>query len=262
MPLGPNGLPLAGPNDYMVHLNDPSSTIHLNKKKKPEEPVDRRVVIALPGSSFSADFLLNMIETVSLLRKNRVEVALASGESSFVPFARMKTLGLNVLNGEDQKPFNGQYKYDTWITIDSDIRFTPQQVFELIESTDTHHVVAGAYRMKDLINSTAIKKWDTDYYLKNGTFKFIPMEELKYEAKYTPVEYSGMGFFACRHGVIEKMKYPYFHHPIVEMKDDNGKIIREMCSEDVAFCKNIKNAGFNIMLKTTLIVGHEKTLVI
>jgi hypothetical protein len=35
-----------------------------------------------------------------------------------------------------------------------------------------------------------------------------------------------------------------------------------MCSEDVAFCKNVIDAGFDIVVNTDLIVGHEKTLVI
>jgi hypothetical protein len=43
----------------------------------------------------------------------------------------MKTLGLDVLRGADQKPFGGQVDYDIWLTIDSDIVFTPEQLIEL-----------------------------------------------------------------------------------------------------------------------------------
>jgi hypothetical protein len=82
------------------------------------------------------------------------------------------------------------------------------------------------------------------------------------EEKYLSVAYNGMGFFACRKGVIEKLKYPYFTYPLVEMEDEDGKLIRDTCSEDVAFCKNLKDAGFDIIVNTTLRVGHEKTLVI
>jgi len=35
-----------------------------------------------------------------------------------------------------------------------------------------------------------------------------------------------------------------------------------MCSEDVAFCKNITDAGYDVIVNTTLKVGHEKQLVI
>ena len=71
-----------------------------------------------------------------------------------------------------------------------------------------------------------------------------------------------MGFFACRREVLEKLKYPYFNYPLIEIEGKDGKLIRDMCSEDVAFCKNITDAGYDIMVNTRMRVGHEKTLVI
>ena len=58
--------------------------------------------------------------------------------SSYVTYSRMKTLGLDVRRGADQKPFDGKIDYDVWVTIDSDIRFTPEQLIELIEDTNTY----------------------------------------------------------------------------------------------------------------------------
>jgi hypothetical protein len=80
--------------------------------------------------------------------------------------------------------------------------------------------------------------------------------------KHIPVAYNGMGFFACRKGVIEKLKYPYFSYPLIEIETEDGTMVRDMCSEDVAFCKNLTDAGFEIIVNTGIIVGHEKTLVI
>ena len=87
-------------------------------------------------------------------------------------------------------------------------------------------------------------------------------EDAEKEEKYISVAYNGMGFFACRKGVIEKLKYPYFSYPLIEIEAEDGKILRDMCSEDVAFCKNLTDAGFEITVNTDLVVGHEKTLVI
>ena len=67
----------------------------------------------------------------------------------------MQTLGLNNLKGFDQKPFDG-IDFDIWITIDSDIIFTPANVIKLIESTNEHNVVSGIYRMTDLKNLATI----------------------------------------------------------------------------------------------------------
>jgi hypothetical protein len=106
-----------------------------------------------------------------------------------------------------------------------------------------------------------VKEWDLDYFKKTGSFQFMKSDE-EIKDKYISVAYNGMGFFACRKGVIEKLKYPYFTYPLIEMEGEDGVMIQDTCSEDVAFCKNLKDAGFDIMVNTTIIVGHEKTLII
>jgi hypothetical protein len=191
------------------------------------------------------------------------EVRMVNDYSSFVAFSRMKTLGLDVLRGATQVPFGGQVEYDVWLTIDSDIFFAPEQVVELIEDTKKYPVVSGIYRMTDLKHYAAVREWDIDYFKKTGSFKFITEEDLKIDdEKYMTVAYNGMGFFACRKGVIENLKYPYFSYPLIEIETEDGKILRDMCSEDVAFCKNLKDAGYRVVVNKSLRVGHEKMLVI
>jgi hypothetical protein len=221
-----------------------------------------KVIIALPGREFSGRFLMNWTDTIIHLARNGYYVNVVNEHSSFVPFSRMKTLGLDVLRGSDQKPFGGNRDYDVWLTIDSDIVFTPEQVVELIEDTKKYPVVSGLYRMIDLKHYACVKKWDLEYFKQTGTFQFVRPEDAEKEKKYISVAYNGMGFFACRKGVIEKLKYPYFSYPLIEIEAEDGKILRDMCSEDVAFCKNLTDAGFDIMVNTDLVVGHEKTLVI
>ncbi len=190
------------------------------------------------------------------LIKKGYQVHILNAYSSFVPFSRMKTLGLDVLRGADQKPFGGTLDYDVWLTIDSDIIFTTDQVIQLIEDTKTYPVVSGLYRMSDQVHYACVKKWDMDYFKQTGSFEFMKVNGLEL-TPYTNVAYNGMGFFACRFGVIEKLKYPYFHYPMIEHEG-----LRDTCSEDVAFCKNLTDIGFDIMVNTNLVVGHEKTFVI
>jgi hypothetical protein len=198
-----------------------------------------------------------------VLSQKGIDVRMSQEYSSFVSFSRMKTLGLDVLRGKEQKPFGGNVEYDVWFTIDSDIYFTPEQVLELIEDTKTHPVVSGYYRMQDMKHYAVVEDWDLDYFKEHGSFKFLTVEDMKKkEDKYIKVAYNGMGFFACRKGVIEKMEYPYFDHEVFEFENEDGAVIRDMCSEDVAFCKNLNKAGFDVVVNTTLHVGHEKTLVI
>ena len=221
-----------------------------------------KVIIALPGRTFSGRFLTNFLNTVMTLNNRGYQVVVSNEYSSFVPFSRMKTLGLDVLKGVDQKPFGGELDYDVWLTIDSDIMFTPEQVIELIEDTNKHPVVSGLYRMEDLKHYAAVREWDVDYFKKTGSFEFMKVENLENLPKHIPVAYNGMGFFACRKGVIEKLKYPYFSYPLIEIETEDGTMVRDMCSEDVAFCKNLTDAGIQIIVNTSLRVGHEKTLVI
>jgi hypothetical protein len=222
----------------------------------------KTVAVALPGREFSGNFLKNWSQTLLTLTQKGYKIIMLNEYSSFVPFSRMKTLGLNVLRGATQVPFNGEVDYDVWLTIDSDIFFIPEQVIELIEDTDKYPVVSGLYRMSDLQHYAAVKEWDDEYFKKYGTFEFLKVKDLDTSEKYMKVAYNGMGFFACRKGVIENLRYPYFSYPLIEIETEDGKVLRDMCSEDVAFCKNLKDAGYRVIVNTSLRVGHEKTLVI
>ena len=216
----------------------------------------KRIIFALPGDNFSSKFLD--------MRKYDILISPATG--SFVSFVRMKTLGLDTLRGDNQKPFDNQ-DFDVWITIDSDIIFTPEQVIDLIDSTEHHPVVAGMYRMSDLVNYAFVKDWDINYFKENGTFKFSTPEEIEVwkketSFKYYPVAYTGMGFMAVKKEVFDKMRYPYFDSELHIIETDDGKTIRDISSEDVAFSKNIIKAGYQIMINTDIRVGHLKSLVI
>ena len=228
----------------------------------------KRVVIGLPGNKFSNNFLMCWTKLLDALWKSNYDVVVLSRYSSYVPFSRMQTLGLDVRRGPDQKPFGGQLDYDVWLTIDSDIVFTPEDVIEIIKNTEIHPVVSGLYLMQNAQNFACISDWDEEFFKQNGTFQFLTpndIETYKKETnqKFMEVVYNGMGLFACRKGVIESLKYPYFYRELQEIKDKDGTVLmRDMCSEDVAFCKNIKDAGYSIYVNTNVRVGHEKMFIV
>lgn len=257
-------------------------------EKKKEEQKKMRVVVGLPGDHFSQSFLLSWTETIhALINTGRYEIIVSPGKSSFVSFARMHTLGLNVLRGKNQKPFNGE-AYDVFLTIDSDVVFSPVQVVELIESTKIHPVVAGYYMMANNKQFAVVKDWNKEFFTKNGTFEFLEPKDLEpyvtrfheelekrkkdledkkelgplSQPEFMKVSYAGLGFFACRKEVLDALQYPYFNRELQRMRTKEGVELVDMCSEDVAFCKNIEDAGFDIMLNTRLRVGHEKAIVL
>ena len=69
-----------------------------------------KVVLALPGRTFSGSFLMNWTQTVMTLNKRGYEIVVTNEYSSYVTYSRMKTLGLDVLRGADQVPFGGTLK--------------------------------------------------------------------------------------------------------------------------------------------------------
>lgn len=232
----------------------------------------KTVVLALPGRTFSDNFVISLVQSLyALWNSNKYNVVISPAYSSFVPFSRMKTLGLNVLRGADQKPFPN-LAYDFWVTIDSDIVFTPSQLVELLDNAEQHPVVSGLYRMTDG-NFACVKNWDTEFFKKNGTFQFLnPREVEEYRnttgLKFLEVAYNGMGFMCVRRDALEAIKYPYFFRALEDIRPAEGsegseaQVIRDMCSEDVAFCKNLAEAGFPVQVNLGLVVGHEKPIVI
>ena len=227
----------------------------------------RKLAVALPGREFSGNFLVSWTKAMSVLWKLGWETVVFNRFDSFVTFSRMKTLGLDVLRGADQKPFDGKLDYDVWVTIDSDIVFEPEQLVELVESTDVHAVVCGAYRMADLAHYAVVQAWDTAHFAENGSFQFLTPDDVRAwhdrtGEKFMPVSYAGMGFMAVRRQALEALAYPFFACEMQEILGKDGRLLRDTCSEDVAFCKNLAAAGYTVHLHTGLRVGHEKMLVI
>ena len=243
------------------NANNSVSTVNGN------EEVKKKIIFAIPGDTFSSKFLLSWTATLNALwESKKYDLVISTGISSYVTFARMQTLGLDVLRGIGQKPFDNM-DFDVWISIDSDIIFTPQQVIDLIEATSIHPVVSGMYRMSNLTSYAIVKDWNTDYFAKNGKFEFLTPEDVEKwkketSLKFLPVSYAGMGFFAVTREVLKKMNYPYFNAEMQEIITEDGKILRDLCSEDVAFCKNIQKLGYSIVINTDIRVGHNKLIVI
>ena len=233
-----------------------------------EKPKKIKVVLAVPGNDFSSKAFVSWINTLNVLwNQGKYDIVVSPGISSYVTFARIQTFGASVLRGIEQKPFNG-LEFDILLSIDTDIIFSAEQVMDIIDGALKKKVVAGMYRMSDLKNYAFVKDWDVEYFLENGTFEFSTPESIEEWKKthpnerYMDVAYSGMGFFAIHSSVLNNLTYPYFAGEIFEIKDKNGKLIREMFSEDVCLCKNIQKLGYKVWIDTNIRVGHLKEMVI
>ena len=209
----------------------------------------------MPGRSYSREFLLAWSDLLIQATNKGHQCMISQQYSSVVHFARARCLGGDVLKGPDQKPFQGKVDYDAIMWIDSDMVFKPEDFFNLIESP--HDVTAGLYMMEDLQNLAVVKDWDTDYFAKTGTFKFLNPTDLENEPQYVPVSYAGMGWMLIRKGVLEDLKYPWFWSPLQEV----GSLV-DMSSEDVALCKAMTAAGHQVYVDKKIRVGHQKSMII
>lgn len=253
--------------------------ISVENKFMDESPTPEKkrpvVVVCIPGNTFSGRFLKCWTEALMMLSEH-YEVILANAYSSQVNFARTLCLGADVLRGPDQKPFNGEIKYDVIFFLDSDMSFSGPMIHVLIQNciVNKNKIVSGTYAMEGGQQMACIENWDEEYYVKNGHFKFIDVKDAEERVKSNDPKkyiircgYAGMGCMAIPYGIFEdsRFKYPWFFRDITRFhnKGPEGQSIWEGTSEDVSFIRNLVDAGVidGIYVDLKIRFGHEKTVV-
>ena len=217
-----------------------------------------KIIFCIPGKEFSNNFLMAWSELMIWCMENKIQFMISNNYSPVVYYARNKCLGGDVRKGIKQKPFDEKLSYDYIMWIDSDIIFNVEQLKKLIESGKD--IVSGLYKMSDNKHYATVKDMDDEFFKKNGYYPFLKEEDIKGK-ELMEVDYTGFGWMLIKKGVFESLDYPWFR-PLwtkFEMKD---KIIEDFSSEDVGFCKLIREKGYKIYVHPEVIVGHEKKFVI
>ena len=177
-----------------------------------------------------------------------------------VNFARCKCLGANVLRGPDQKPWDGKLEYDYQLWIDSDIVFDTEKFYRLV--VHDKYIAAGWYMTEDG-RTTSVAHWleEGDFRSNGGVMNHETGESMSKRKKPFTVDYTGFGWTLIKKGVFEhdKMKYPWF---APKMQVFESGEVQDMCGEDVSFCLDAMEAGFEIWCDPVIRVGHEKTRII
>jgi hypothetical protein len=237
-------------------------------------PAKKTIVFCVPGRTFSNHFLLSWTETLNdLAVSGRFNVLLSNQYSSCVHIARAKCLGLSVDRGPVQKPWDGTVPYDVLVWIDSDMVFRSRDVLDLIQATERYPVVSGLYMLEDRQHFCAIERFDTQYFVEHAHFEALTQNRINEWTRqtgspYLPCAFVGLGFCAFRHGIFEdpRLRYPYFYSPVQSISTGRADVpeYRDFSSEDASLFHNLIEAGIisNVMLKTDLRIGHEKTAII
>ena len=220
----------------------------------------KSVVFCLPGRGVSYTFLKSFVQLCFDLVQNGASIQISQDYSSMVNFARCKCLGANVLRGPDQIPWDGKLKYDWQLWIDSDIVFNTEKFYQLVLMDQD--IAAGWYCTEDG-RTTSVAHWleEDDFRNNGGVMNHETLESISKRKKPFTVDYTGFGWLLIKNGVFEhtEMKYPWFA-PKMQVFESGD--VQDMCGEDVSFCLDAIDAGFEIWCDPRVRVGHEKTRVI
>jgi len=218
----------------------------------------KTVVFCLPGRGCSYIFLKAFVQLCFDLVQAGASIQISQDYSSMVNFARCKCLGANVLRGPSQKPWDGKLDYDYQLWIDSDIVFDSEKFYRLV-SMDKD-IAAGWYCTEDG-QTTSVAHWldEEDFRGNGGVMNHETLESMSKRRKPFTVDYTGFGWVLIKKGVFENLEYPWF---APKMQVFESGEVQDMCGEDVSFCLDAKDKGFEIWCDPRIRVGHEKTRII
>ena len=257
----------------------------------------KTIVFCLPGRGVSYNFLKSFVSLSFDLVQNGAAIQISQDYSSMVNFARCKCLGANVLRGPNQLPWDGKLNYDYQLWIDSDIVFNTEKFYQLVlnaipaeaiskeevkqtvknekgedveqtgyqlkvDPEKEREIVAGWYCTEDG-KTTSVAHWldEDDFRGNGGVMNHETIDSISKRKKAFTVDYTGFGWLLIKKGVFESegLPYPWF---APKMQVFESGEVQDMCGEDVSFCLDAKEAGFEIWCDPRIRVGHEKTRII
>ena len=249
----------------------------------------KKIVFCLPGRGVSYVYLKNFVQLCFDIVQAGGGIQISQDYSSMVNFARCKCLGANVLRGPDQLPWDGKLEYDWQLWIDSDIVFDTAKFYQLvlnsvpaeavrkenviendkvvgqnliIDDAKTRPIVSGWYCTEDG-RTTSVAHWleEDDFASNGGVMNHETLDTIQKRKKPFTVDYAGFGWLLIQKGVFEDKNLPYpWFAPKMQVFESGA--VQDMCGEDVSFCLDAKEAGYEIWCDPRIRVGHEKTRVI
>ena len=203
-----------------------------------------KVIFCVPGNTFSNRFVKCWTALQRQLHKHNIDYELMCEYTPNIYYIRGMLLGGNYSNGPAQHPWNGEKDYDYIMWIDSDIVFTPQHFFQLLEHDKD--IVSGLYLKKPHTDSMADIPTSFACFVDDDYRNLMTHEAT---GELIKVKANGMGWMLVKKGVYEKIDYPWFG-----MINHHG--------EDISFQLRAKDVGFDSYVDTSIIVGHEKGVVL
>ena len=214
-----------------------------------------KIIFCLPGASYSGRFLQNWTNLLAELPKYNITYGLSQHYMCNIYHVRTKCLGASIERGVNQKPFDGKIFYDYIMWIDSDMVFTPEDFFKLLEHDKD--IVSGIYKMSDDVNYATVETMDEQFFEEWLYYPFLQDKDIEAKkGKLFKVDYQGMGWMLVRKNVFESFSYPWFYPRLLKWK--NHPNWAEFVWDDVENCMRMREAGFDIFIDPGVRLGHEK----
>lgn len=199
-----------------------------------------KVAICIPGSNFSGFFLENWTNLINSLNNSSIEWKLFRGYHPIVNKAR--TILLN-----QAKEWNPTH----YMWIDSDINFKPIDFHKLVGHNKP--IVSGLYFMKtrELLSRQPGPN-GYEFACHSIGNSWLTTRHIQGDGSLIEVKANGMGWMLVESKVFNNIQAPFYM---------NDKSEREL-GEDLLFQKRAKEAGYESLIDPSIIVGHEKQIVL
>lgn len=206
------------------------------------------IVICSPGYDFVAEYIESLTETITECHKRNLTVKWLNGQSARVHYARELAISADKfdIHVDSQVPFNNQFTYDIIFWIDSDISWSVDSFFKLINSK--YKVTTGSYLLTDGASTVY-----TQEYLGG-----IPRNIILNMKDPIKIQSCGFGFIAIKNGVFEKISRPWFNMVMAPIgKNEKGDIL-DLLGEDISWCYKAYYANIDIWFDPSVLVTHHK----
>jgi hypothetical protein len=233
------------------------------------------LVFLLPGNPSSGIQAINTQMAISSLMSKGKSVAIQHSISNNIYLVRNGCLGSNKMD-KGQKPFGGK-DYGHLVWVDSDNFISP----EIIERLISHNVdVVGAWygqKAGPITEDSMVTCGEVDIEYFKEEHKQLIIQPLKsYNLRHYNAEdirllprngkgllevgYLGLGCVVMKKGIMESLDFPWFKSWVLEYEKE-GKIVRELVTDDLGICLRLRDKGFNLFIDPEVRVGHEKSFI-
>ena len=197
-----------------------------------------KIKIGIPFANYSNVSDITK-ESLSKLTSDTYDIKYIQGSNIF----RARNVMIN--NGLSNEIYQDNFDFDYFLSVDSDVGFTEDNINQLIETKQD--VVGGIYQYKDQRHLAVAGMFNNGNITSRGDWDNTNVHK---------VDWTGSGFLLVHKNALKKLEYPWFRTEIVKL-EMNGKILQELCSDDIGFGLNCKRCGVQIYIDCDCKVVHD-----